>query len=320
MGTGWIVFLVFCGALIMAGTFITRLFRTQGTKPGPTLTGNLRSNINSSIGSLMKLKWLKILLAVAAFLAVYANWTNILNEVGTWIDDTPTGQYLTAEMTKHMKEKDAAAFSWMSVVAENRWWIDVAFVCIGLFILWMVWPKKPKGPTRRRNDSLVDIWLGNIGLLLFILFGGAAALMVIGTLGGVTLAMTDADEKIVRAVEVAFGDKPAGCGKEGGIIDVFPEGQNIVVCSDTNQFFLAPVPGHRLVYDFAPEFKEQHKHRSLKAGDYVIIERPFTYSGSIQGVYRLALRPSVQYEYTNGWGKTPDITKVTIFVKAVPER
>ncbi|MCA9357814.1 hypothetical protein KC902_00990 [Candidatus Kaiserbacteria bacterium] len=303
MSTGWIVFLVFCGALIMAGTFINRLFRTQGTKPGPTLTGNLRSNINSSIGSLMKLKWLKILLAVAAFLAVYANWTNILNEVGTWFASTPTGTAL------HFSPAE---------VEPNRWWIDLVAVGIGLFILWMVWPKKPKGPKKWRNDSLVDILLGNIGLLLIILFGGTAVFMVVGTLGGVTLAMTDADEKIVRAVEVAFGDKPAGCGKEGGIIDVFPEGQNIVVCNDTKEFFLAPVPGHRLVYDFAPEFKEQHKHRSLKVEDYAIIEKPFTYSGSIQGVYRLALRLSVQYEYTSGWDKTPDITKVTIFVKAVP--
>jgi hypothetical protein len=97
-------------------------------------------------------------------------------------------------------------------------------------------------------------------------------------------------------------------------------GKDIVICPEEGMLYLFAEGNKRLVFDFSPKFKRDNEHllsgRSL--GDFVQVQAPGTFPGSIVGSWRVApLRTIPDTEFVSTWDKS-GIKSITVTVKAVP--
>ncbi|MEN9921889.1 MAG: hypothetical protein RL097_165, partial [Candidatus Parcubacteria bacterium] len=97
-------------------------------------------------------------------------------------------------------------------------------------------------------------------------------------------------------------------------------GKDIVICPEEGMLYLFAEGKKRLVFDFSPKFKRDNEHllegRSL--GDFVQIQAPGTFPGSIVGSWRVApLRTIPDTEFVSTWDKS-GLKQIIVTVKAVP--
>lgn len=161
----------------------------------PILLASAAGLIASSIwlmpsGTIIKSKPGKLVLFIAGLIPTWYFWPELLRLASDWFVTTPTG--VKSELT-------------VEQIIANRWWIDLVAVSIGLFILWMIWPKKPKKEgTQSGNHTSWSTYVGNTVVILTIVAITTGFYVWIGALHKVGNAASEyIDEQTKLAAEQA---------------------------------------------------------------------------------------------------------------------
>ena len=97
-------------------------------------------------------------------------------------------------------------------------------------------------------------------------------------------------------IEQYFSSDERGCTTHKTSMDhvIDQTGRLITVCNDERWFILFPTRGHSLRFSFAPRFIEEYEHRleGRSVGDFVSIDAPGTFSGSIVDSWRIIPKDS----------------------------
>jgi hypothetical protein len=260
-------FLVFLA--VFAGTFwvILRLFRVKSSSSGGAITG-LVGGVTNLFGPLTAKGWARPVAFLALLVVSVLVWDTFKDWFAGWFTSSDAGEVL----------------GWQAA-AIKKWLWAIPVSAVLLFVFWLF----PNKIWRQLISAVVAVFALVVislslvtGETIFSLADGSAAKRHHG------LSCTTSDD--LRNVQIDDG------------------GRDIVVCPENGPLYLFTERRYGgLVVDFSPQFKREYGHllQGRDLGEFVVMQAPMTYSGSLARSWRiLPLKSSRELMYTSGWDKS----------------
>lgn len=287
--------LTFVGVLAVVFWAIFRTLLGSKTTTTP-VGGGVVGGFSNALKPLLKNGWVRPVVTIGAVALLWWRWDEAKGKVASWFPTTDMGKWTGVSET--------FVQSWL--------WVPAVVLCAWL-LLRIFTPAGTAGNGAASVGKMVsDTW--DAILMLVVASPLAAGAIVVVAIVGHATGFTDAITKFgtVRG-EVCTTAK-----------DLKPRidaaGKDVVICPEEGMLYLFAEGNKQLVFDFSPKFKRDNEHllegRSL--GDFVQVQAPYTFPGSIMGSWRIVpLRTMPDLEFVSAWDKS-GLKSITVTVKTVP--
>lgn len=287
--------LTFVGVLAVVFWAIFRTLLGSKTTTTP-VGGGVVGGFSNALKPLLKNGWVRPVVTIGAVALLWWRWDEAKGKVASWFPATDMGQWIGVSQ--------AFVQSWL--------WVPAVVLCAWLLLRIFTPAGAAGGGAASVGKMVSDTW--DAILMLVVASPLAAGAIVVVAIVGHATGFTDAITKFgtVRG-EVCTTAK-----------DLKPRidaaGKDVVICPEEGMLYLFAEGNKQLVFDFSPKFKRDNEHllegRSL--GDFVQIQAPGTFPGSIVGSWRVApLRTIPDTEFVSTWDKS-GLKQIIVTVKAVP--
>jgi hypothetical protein len=283
--------------LVIGIAFLVRRSKTGTTT---SVGGGVVGGFSNALKPLLKNGWVRPVVTTGAVALLWWWWDEVKSTIASWFPATDMGQWIG------VSQAFVQSWLWLPAVLGCAWAILRIFTPAGTAGSGFTTIGKMVSDTW---DAILMLFVAS-GFVLPIVAGALVVAAIVGNATGATDAIIKWSTVRGEVCTTAKDLKPR--------IDA--AGKDIVICPEEGMLYLFAEGNRRLVFDFSPKFKRDNEHllegRSL--GDFVQIQAPGTFPGSIVGSWRVApLRTIPDTEFVSTWDKS-GLKQIIVTVKAVP--